>query len=565
MNASIRRAAVAAWLTFSGLAIGQPSVPSAQSDTARHGMVAAAHPLAVQAGLEILAMGGNAVDAAAAVAFAVTVVEPFGSSIGGDGGALVYSVTDGKVRAYNYRCAAPLAANTSTVDYTRRNEWLKTARAAAVPGMVAGTCAMHEDYGLLPLATVMEPAIRYASEGYTVGRTLATVLTDMYNTLADNPDLAATYLLDDLPPDTGQTLRNPALAESLRLIAEHGPAVFYGGELGQRIATFAGEHNSLITLEDLKSYSVERADPLVIDYRGYTVFSAPPPFGGIAVLESLQLLKHLPFDAGASLHAPTNLHLLIEVMKASSADRTAVCGDPRFVSVPTRGILSDAYARRRVQEINLQQATATVTPGPVGDLHDPNGSTTHLTVVDAQGNAVSLTQTLGAFFGCGVMVPGTGIVLNDQMKNFSTRRNSPNNLQPGKRMNSTQSPTIVLRDGELVLAIGSPGEYRILTTVFLMLVNVLDFDMPLLEALDAPRLSARETLPQVAVEGRFPSATLDELRARGHQLRVYRDFDLFFGGVHAVQRDPATGILTGAADRRRDGVAGGLALTPTTR
>lgn len=538
-----------------------PAIDAPRQDTSPHGMVAAAHPLAVEAGLRMLEQGGNAVDAAAAVAFAITVVEPFGSSIGGDGNALIYFKTTGEVKAFDYRATAPRRATAAVYPNDRRAQWTNSPLGPGVPGMIAGTCAMHEEYGLLPLATVIAPAIAYAEQGYPAGRALVEIINDTFPMLSADDELSGAYLVDGLPPDVGQTLTNPQLAQSLRLLAATGPDAFYRGPLGETVTTWLQSKGGIMTMQDLADYRVQRRNALSIEYRGAVVHSAPPPFGGIAVLQNLQLLRHLPLDVAKGPSHPDNLHLMAEAMKISSRDRSRVSGDPNFVNVPVEEILSPEYNARRAAEIKLAQATTSVTPSDEAP-DNPWGNTTHLTIVDSQGNAVSLTQTLGGWFGSGQMVPGTGIVLNDQMKNFSPRRNSPNVLAPGKRMNSTQSPTLVTRDGQLILAVGSPGNYRIISTVTQVLVNYLDFQMPIQDAINAPRLSARFDDPKLSVEGDFPAATLDALRAHGHDLAVKGTVDLFFGGVHAIHRDPATGMLTGAADPRRDGVAKGLRAVP---
>ncbi|MCC5874912.1 MAG: gamma-glutamyltransferase [Candidatus Sumerlaeia bacterium] len=541
--------------------MGITAPPSEKTATSRNGMVTAAHPLAVQAGLDIIAAGGNAIDAAAATAFALAVVEPFGSGIGGDGIALVYNASSGEIIAYEYRCAAPLMTSYDTHDYTTTSQWRGTIAGAATPGMVAGTTSIHADFGSLPLAQVMEPAIRYAEEGYIVGPTLSEIAMNMYDTIIANDDLARTFLVDEFPPEPGTKLTNTDLAASLRLIAEEGPSAFYGGEVGRKLVAGIEEAGGFVRLEDLKSYRVNRGRPLHITYRNHHVYSAPLPYGGMAMLHNLQLIEQLPIDTSEAHTSPVNVTFLANAMKLASHDRGEVAGDPRFVNVNTDWFLSKDFARQRAALIHedrvlLRETMADFPDEPPTDIH---GSTTHLSVMDGDGSAVAITQTLGAFFGCGVLVPGTGIVMNDQMKNFSRLRTSPNNLQPGKRMNSTMAPTIVLNeDREPVMVVGSPGNYRIITTVVQMIVNVIDFNMSLPEAIDAPRITARHWNSLVELEGRHPAETVSHLRRSEFQVTTRGDFDLFFGGVHAIVRDPETGMLTGAADRRRDGVAGGV-------
>jgi gamma-glutamyltranspeptidase/glutathione hydrolase len=535
--------------------------PAGKRATGKHGMVAAAHPLAARAGAEILAMGGNAADAAAATAFALTVVEPFGSSIGGDGAALVYSAAAGKMESINYRCSAPANASFETLDFSDRDAWSQTLKAPGVPGMVAGTCALHARHGRLPLATVMAPAIRYAEEGFEATLKLASIILDNYALFETHEEAGKIFLEEGLPIDAGARIRNPELAASLRLIAAEGPEAFYTGALAEKIDAFMEGNGGLIRAEDLAGYRPRIGAAIHTDYRGLTVFSAPPPFGGLAVLQNLNVISRLPLDFSRPHTDPFNIHLIAEAMKGVSRDRSRTFGDPEFVEVPTAFLLSAEYAEKRAQTVDLDRAVPPREVRPVEPPdHDYEGSTTHLSVVDGEGNAVAITQTLGLFFGCGVMVPGTGILLNNQMRNFSGRPESPNSLLPGKRVRSTQAPTIVTHGGDVVLVVGSPGNYRIITTVVEVLVNYIDYGMSLWQAVEASRFTSRHSYPTLQIESRFPEETIANLQERGHQVEVFQDYDLYFGGVHAIVRDPARRLQIGVADRRRDGVA--LAAEP---
>ena len=478
---------------------------SAKQASGKHGMVAAAHPLAVQAGTQMLAMGGNAADAAAATAFALAVVEPFGSSLGGDGTALVYTAETGEVDSVNYRCAAPQLASVDVLDYSDRDAWAKTPKAAGVPGMVAGTCYLHAQYGSLPLATVMAPAIRYAEEGYEASDKLAAIILDNYELLESHPEAGKIFLDDGIPVDPGAIIRNPDLAASLRLIAEQGPRAFYTGSLAHAIDAFMQESDGLMRSKDLAAYTLQVGEPLHAQYRGLTVYGAPPPFGGLSVLQNLNVISHLPLDFTHPYTDPVNLHLIAEGMKGVSRDRDRTVGDPEFVEIPVELLLSEEYAIQRASKVRQDRALARddVQPVDVKDL-DYEGNTTHLSVVDADGNAIALTQTLGKFFGCGVMVPGTGILLNNQVTNFSSRESSANRLEPGKRVRSTQSPTIVSHGNELLMVVGSPGNYRIITTVVQVLVNYIDYGMSLWEAVDAARFTSRVPVPQPAAGVQVP-------------------------------------------------------------
>jgi gamma-glutamyltranspeptidase/glutathione hydrolase len=534
---------------------------SAKQAIGRKGMVAAAHPLAAQAGVEMLRKGGSAADAAVATAFALAVVEPFGSSLGGDGTALVFSATTGSIESINYRCAAPFKASYESLDFSDRDVWSHTAKAAGVPGMVAGTCALHERHGSLPLATVMAPAIRYAEEGFEVTPKLASILLDNYAVLEAHEETGAIFLDDGLPFDAGTTIRNPDLAATLRLIAAEGPEAFYSGALAQKIDAYMASSDGLMSVKDLATYKPRIGAAIHTDYRGMTVFTTPPPFGGLAVLQNLNVISQLPFDFGRPYTDEHNLHLLVEVMKGVSRDRMRTLGDPEFVEVPIEFLLSAEYAHARAQLIALDHA---VPPREVRHVEAPDrdyeGNTTHFSVVDGAGNAIALTQTLGQFFGCGVTVPGTGILLNNQVRNFSGRPESPNSLRPGKQVRSTQSPTIVTHKGDAILVAGSPGNYRIITTVVQVLVNYLDYGMSIWEALEAARFTSRHSYPTLQVESRFPAETIETLEKKGHKIEVFQDYDLYFGGVHAIAFDPARRLMIGAADRRRDGVA--IAVQP---
>lgn len=562
-----RTALLALVVTTSGWVVAPAAPPSTtmrKSAVGTGGAVAAAHPLAVEAGLEMLRAGGNAVDAAAAAAFAVAVVEPFGSSIGGDGVAMIYDASSREMTGYAYRCMAPGKASRRALDARGESGWMNPF-GTAVPGMVHGTVTFHAAHGRLSLQKVLEPAIRYAEEGFEIGPAIAGVITDSFEFLDRDPASAAIFLIDGLPPSPGDVLRNPDLAKSLRYISQHGIEGFYRGAIAQGIADYIQSRGGLLTREDFERYKTVTGRPLHSNYRGYDLYAPEPPFGGLASLLTINLIGASGFDPAKPMESPENLHFIAESMRLAARDRYAVSGDPAFVDVPSERLLDPAYATRRAKDILVDRAlkqdevVVGSFAGETATVDSPNdpGSTTHLSVVDGEGNAVSLTQTLGGYFGCGITVPGMGIVLNDQMKNFATSTTSPNSLQPGKRMNSTQSPTLVVKDGELVHVLGSPGNYRIVTTVALMVVRLLDYGLPVDEAINAPRLTAGRTAI-VEMESRMPSASVARLRAMGHSVGVKGPMEMYFGGVHAISRDPGTGRLHAAADPRRDGAAGVL-------
>jgi gamma-glutamyltranspeptidase/glutathione hydrolase len=550
------RRVLAAALTTAAV-LGAPAAPPEASPagqasgrnahvTAKRGMVASAHALASQAGLEMLKAGGNAVDAAVAAAFALGVAEPNASGIGGEGMMLIHLAGTGTAVAIDYRSAAP-----ADVDFPDGVPDTGHA-AAAIPGTVAGLAAALKKYGTLPLSRVLAPAIRLAEQGFIVSPTLAGIIIDNFDAIRKNEPLAAILAPDGLPIEAGDTLKNPDLAASLRRIAKGGPDVFYRGELADAIVSEMAAGGGRITRADLASYKAIEREPVRGRYRGYDIVSAPPPVGGVALIEILHILATFDFAKEAPL-SPRYVHLAAEAMKRGFADYAAAVGDPDFVSVPVADLLSPAYAKARAAEIKPDAITPKVTAAVPGRQESP--STTSLSVVDAQGNMVALTQTISDFFGAKVVVGGTGIILNNEMKNFGSR--GPNAIAPGKRMRTMIAPTILSKDGKTFATLGTPGAARIVSTMALLVSNLVDFGMGIQEAIEAPRFYARDVEPELAVEARVPAATIDALTKMGYRTRAYRDFDLFFGGAQGIVIDPKTGLRVGGADPRRDGAVVG--------
>jgi len=514
--------------------------------TAKRGMVASAHALASQAGLEMLEAGGNAVDAAIAAAFAIGVVEPNASGIGGEGMMVAFLAGPGKAVAIDYRSAAPAA-----VDFPDGVPGTGHA-AVAVPGTVAGLAAALRKHGTMPLSRVLAPAIRLADQGFVVSPTLAGIILDNFDAIRANEPLARLLCPGGLPLEAGDTLKNPDLGASLRAIAEGGPDVFYTGAIAGTIVAEMAAQGGRITKADLASYRAIEREPVRGRYRGVDVISAPPPVGGVALIEILQILGAFDLSKETPL-SPRYVHLAAEAMKRGFADYAATVGDPDFVKVPLAELLSVDYARARAAEIKPDLVTPKVAAGAAAKQEPP--STTSLSVVDAQGNMVALTQTISDFFGAKVLVAGTGIILNNEMKNFGTR--GPNAIAPGKRMRTMIAPTILLRDNRGFAAIGTPGAARIVSTMTLLVSNLVDFGMGIQEAIEAPRFYARDVEADLAVEARVPATTLDALAKMGYRIKTYRDFDLFFGGAQGIVIDPKTGMRIGGADPRRDGAVVG--------
>ncbi|RPJ72579.1 MAG: gamma-glutamyltransferase [Acidobacteria bacterium] len=529
---------------------GQVAPAKGVEVVARNGMVASAHPLTSQAGLEILRAGGNAVDAAVAAAFAIGVAEPNANGLGGEGMLVVYIAKPKKAVAIDYRSAAPAtAAYPKTVPATGH-------QAAAIPGTVAGLTAVLERYGTMKLPQVMAPAIKIAESGFVVSSTLAAAIADNFEEIVKNEPLAAIVCPTGLPLEAGATLKNPVLAATLRKIAAGGRDVFYKGEIAQAIAKEMAAKGGFITREDLAEYRAVEREPVRGTYRDCGIISAPPPVGGLAVIETLQILEHFemgkmkPFSTG-------HVHVVAEALKRGFADWGAFVGDPGFVEVPLAGLLSRPYAKARAAEISLDRISAKVAAGEPAKYTSP--STTALSTVDSQGNMVALTQTISDFFGAKVAIEGTAIILNNEMKNFSAR--GVNEMAPGKRMRTTIAPTILLRDGRAFATLGTPGAARIISTMTLIISNLIDYKMGIQEAIEAPRFFARDGGGQEAnaldIEERLPAETQAALSAMGYNIKRLGAFDLFFGGAQGIVVDPKAGRLIGGADPRRDGAVVG--------
>ncbi len=509
--------------------------------TSTRGIVASAHALASDAGVAMLRAGGNAVDAAVAAAFAVGVAEPNASGLGGEGLMLIHLASTGTTIAIDYRSTAPPAA---TIESRPPDTGYG---AAAVPGTVAGLTLALERYGTQPLRDVLAPAIAIADRGFVASPTLAGIVTENFPKLGGDAGLAGVFCPDGLPLEAGATVRQADLAATLRAIAAGGRDVFYRGPIAERIAAASAAHGGFLTRDALAGYRAIEREAVRGRYRGRTVLSAPPPVAGVTVIQALQMLDRFDLTAHAPLSA-ARIHLTSEALKRAFADFNTFVADPDFERVPVAGLLSPAYAAARAAGIDPAAASATVRAGEPDREHP---STTALAVVDGRGNAVVVTQTISDFFGAKVMVPDTGIILNNEMKNFSAR--GVNTMAPGKRMRTTIAPTIVLDGREVVLALGSPGAARIVSATTILVSNVVDYRMDIQTAIDSARFHARDSEADLSVEGRIPPAALASLEALGYRLDRRDDFDLFFGGAQGIARDPRTGRLTGGADPRRDG------------
>ena len=540
------------------------------------GMVVSPQADASAAGLALLEAGGNAIDAAVATAFALSVSDPHHSGIGG-GGFILIRLADGRVMAIDARETAPAAASADMYLQPGLPEHASRigALAVATPGLLKGLAWALEDFGSKPLREVLEPAIRIAEEGFAVGPRHASA-ANLWRQLGGAklfPETAAIQLPPGgAPVEPGWRLIQPDLGRTLRLIAAEGPEVLYRGRLARAIADAVRDRGGILTPEDLQGYQAKRREPIRGSYKGYEILSFPPPSsGGIALVEIANILD--PFDLTArGAGSSASLHVIAEAMKLAFADRAAYLGDADFVEVPTAELISKGYADRQRARINPARwrrapwrwhkgEVAIRVEGP-GELA-AGGGTTHLSVTDAEGNAVAITQTINLLFGSGITVPGTGIVLNNEMDDFSIQPNQPNAfglvdtrgsnaIAPGKRPLSSMTPTIVVKDGKPFMVTGSPGGPRIITTTLLTILNVVDHGMDIQEAVSAPRFHHQWVPDRLLVEPAVPVDVIEALRSRGHRVEVS---ERNWSSAQAIVVDPATGRHTGGSDPRSDGVA----------
>ncbi|MFH1851781.1 MAG: gamma-glutamyltransferase family protein [Candidatus Neomarinimicrobiota bacterium] len=581
----------------------------------RNGMVATAHPLATATGLEMLQNGGNAIDAAVAAAFTIGVVEPDGSGLGGGGGMVIY-LSDQQTAIYinYYHCTSE---NIDKIEYDSKTD-RHTVKSILVPGTVAGLVAALENYGTLPLKQVLQPAIKYAADGFPIDGTLAGILLDNVEIVAKDSVTAGIFLDDGFPLMEGDLLVQNDLARTLRIIAEQGRKGFYEGEVAQTFVDRIGGAGGALTLNDLKNFAPIISEPVEGNYRGFKIISAAAPHSGITLIESLNILEN--YDLAAMGHfsgSGKTLHVMAETFRRTYADRFAFVEDPGFSNVPAAALLSKQYAFTRFSDINIEKAQpekyrattagdarsfgirerpgllkklfrfrkievpedeinstylqfynrsagwqvqpdnrqfAFIEPPGYHNYEEFDGHTTHLSVIDKDGNMVSLTQTLGTFFGSSITV--SGVLFNCGMSNFSFR-STINSVAPNKRPRSAIAPTLVLKDDRPFMVVGTPGASRIISTMVELLVNGIDFGMDAAEINLAPRFYCQKFEDYLHIEGGIEQIVIDDLQTRGHQVKLYGNNDLFFGGAQLITVDPTDGSYCGSADPRRGGVAQG--------
>jgi len=541
--------------------------------TAYNGMVVTAGAQASEAGLAMLRQGGTAVDAAVASSFAISVIRPQSTGIGGGGFFLLYLAKKQETLAVDFRERAPLAA---TRDMFIRGgkavpELSRTGPlAVAVPGTIAGLVDIQKKYGTMPLAKVMAPAIRLADEGFPVYPQLAEAITYRAKLLGDSPATRAIYFRDDHPLGEGELLVQKDLAKTLRGVARRGKNGFYKGAIAKAIVQEMKTQGGLLTQEDLDKYRVIYRTPVTGTFHDAQIHSMPPPSsGGVLITEMLNVLSGFPLQE-IGFHTPKGIHLLTETLRLAFRDRARYLGDPDFVEVPVTMLASEKYATEQRARIDVAKATPSnaIPAAPVGRLEST--STTHLSVIDKYGNAVATTQTVNLYFGSGVMIPGTGILLNDEMDDFSAQPMNPNafgligvtdanTIAPRKTPLSSMSPTIVTKNGKVILVTGSPGGSRIISSTLQVLLNTLAYGMSLPEAMFAPRIHHQWFPDELQIEvqkGEAPEGLAAALKQMGHTVKLVEsgnDGRHLFGNVQAIHVDADSGLITGVSDPRGEG------------
>ena len=536
---------------------------SARPDKSRIGVVVSTQKIASNIGLQVLKDGGNAFDAAVAVGYALAVVHPVAGNIGGGGFAVIHTAAGDNV-ALDFREMAPgkatrdmyLDKDGNVIPKSSTDGYLAT----GVPGTVAGMSALLNKYGTKSLATLMQPAIKYAEDGFVVSERQAETFKEHAPRLSKFASSRKYFLKPDGSTyKEGETVIQKDLAKTLRMIAQQGPDAFYKGDIAELIAKDMAANGGLITTEDLAKYKPIWREPVKGTYRGYEILSmSPPSSGGTHILQILNVvegydLKSLGFGSSATVHA------MAEAMRYAYADRSEFMGDPDFVKVPVKGLISKEYAAEIRAKIDPAKATSSsqVRPGTPG-IHEGT-NTTHYSIVDKFGNAVSITYTINDYYGSAAAVNGAGFLLNNEMDDFSIKPGVPNiyglvggaanAVEPYKRPLSSMSPTIVLKDGKIYMVVGSPGGSRIITTVLQVISNVIDHDMNIREAVDAPRIHMQWLPDELRIEKNgLAKDVIDSLTAMGYKVVVRGSM----GDVNAILVDPVSGVMYSSSDPRNE-------------
>jgi len=546
------------WRDRTGTTFDCQKLPAVSS----RGMVVSNHPLASSAGAEMLAAGGNAVDAAIATLFTLTVVEPMMVGIIGGGMAHI-RLADGSHRFIDGQSTVPAAVRDTT--YTSKpgsahdvfdtvgNENLNGPKAVATPGSLKAWCETLRRFGTMSLADVMQPAIKHAARGYAATPYLHECISESAAEMRKDKPISAIYLPDGAPLKVGERLVQAEYAETLRYIADHGETALYEGPLGDILADYMEKTGGFIRRNDLTSYKTVERQPIRADYRGWTILGPPPPAAsGVHIAQMLNILEGYDIG-GLGFGTSETIHYLAEVLKIAFADRAAASGDPDYVGVPVEKLTSKAYAEERRCTIDPSRAQAwSAGVSPLEGAH-----TTHMTAADSFGNVVATTQTINNLFGAKIMIPGLGAIANNYMNLFDPRPGHALSLAPGKRVTTSMSPMMAVRDGKLRYALGLPGGKRIFPSAMQALVNLIDHGMSLQEAVEAPRVWTEGNA--LEVEQTVPESVRKKLAALGHKVQPVATVA---GGMNGIAFHD-DGTMTGAACWRADGtpvgISGGLA------
>lgn len=538
-------------------------ITTGRDATATQAMASASKYEVSQVGAEIMEKGGNAVDAAVAMGFALGVCEPFTSGLGG-GGLCTIHTADGQDYFIDFREVAPAAATLDLyldAEGKSNGSTVTGGLASGVPGEVAGLLYLLENYGTMTREEVISPAIRIATEGFTVSRYCANAIADAYDKAVQFPEMQSVYWDENgLPYEEGDVITNPGLAKALQKIVDEGRDGFYKGEVAEALVQTIQKYGGVMTLEDLANYEVQVHEPVTSTYRGYKIISSPPPSsGGTHLIEILNILEN--FDVGSlEVNSPEYIHLFAEAFKLSYADRAQYMADTNFVpDVPLTGLTSKEYAKERAALIDLDQAQEFYCGDPTLYEHT---DTTHYSVADVDGNCVAITKTINYYFGSGVMVGDYGFMMNNQMDDFSTNPESVNKVEPGKKPLSSMSPTVVLNeDGSPFMVLGTPGGARIFASVAQVISRVIDHNIPLHDAISIPKIwnngGANNLQYENALKGYEDYAVTDETLAKLVEMGHGDITTAASGAVQAIEF-LEDGTLYGTADPRQDGKAVGV-------
>ena len=521
-------------------------------------MVVAAHPLAAKAGLEILKKGGNAIDAAVATAFALNACEPFASGIGGGGFMVIYLASEKRVTVINFREKAP--SEIPRQIFNDEGKIKPDGLAIAVPGALAGWDYALKKYGTKNLADAMQEAIEIAEKGFVVSQTFSRINKDEYEKIIMNAGEEICYLNQGFPYEPGDLFQNHELARTFKIIASKGIDEFYKREIAQKIVKAVKEKGGVMSLKDLALYEPVEQTPLKGIYKDYTLSTLPPPSsGGLHIIQLLNVVENWPIKKW-SHNSPLYIHHFCEALRFVFADRARYLGDPDFISMPIKDLISKMYATKIVSQIKPDRLLDFYPFGKFDERENNKENTTHLCAVDKEGNIVSLTQTINHFFGSGIVPEGTGFLLNNEMDDFSRDPSSPNAPRPHRRPVSSMGPFIMFKKEKPFLALGSPGGTRIFSSLTQIIINIIDFDMSLDEAIEAPRFftySSQGKARSIFLESCVPDKTVEILEKIGHGIEIREAFDKYFGGAQGILILKDKKVILGGADSRRDGYGAG--------